>query len=228
MKFFAPANVERRVMIMDMKRPLLALLLLATVALSACQTTHRAAVSTFRVIDAPHQYIRRALSVDENDNPQTTTTTTSTETYAAPNTATYPQPYRQQVAPPPPPPQYSSQHTVVTTQPPPVHREVVTNQRERESAPPTPTPAPRVTSRSSTTTSNSTTTGETTTPQTTTSTTHTSATEKTDLPYAKPVPGKAGYVFSPYDKNGGYVDVTGFAPGSKVKDPYSGKIFRVP
>ena len=49
------------------------------------------------------------------------------------------------------------------------------------------------------------------------------APENTDLPYAKPVPGKAGYVFSPYDKNGGYVDVTGFAPGSKVKDPYSGK-----
>jgi len=48
------------------------------------------------------------------------------------------------------------------------------------------------------------------------------------LPYAKPVPGKAGYVFSPYDKNGGYVDVTGFAPGSKVKDPYSGKVFLVP
>jgi hypothetical protein len=42
------------------------------------------------------------------------------------------------------------------------------------------------------------------------------------------VPGKPGYVFSPYDKNGGYVDVTGFAPGSKVKDPYSGKVFLVP
>jgi hypothetical protein len=48
------------------------------------------------------------------------------------------------------------------------------------------------------------------------------------LPYAKPVPGKPGYVFSPYDPNGGYVDVKGYSPGQKVKDPYSGKIFLVP
>jgi hypothetical protein len=48
------------------------------------------------------------------------------------------------------------------------------------------------------------------------------------LPYAKPVPGKPGYVFSPFDKNGGYVDVTGYSPGQKVKDPYTGKIFLVP
>jgi len=49
-----------------------------------------------------------------------------------------------------------------------------------------------------------------------------------DLPYGKPVPGKPGYVFSPFDKNGGYVDVTGYTPGQKVKDPYTGKIFLVP
>jgi hypothetical protein len=48
------------------------------------------------------------------------------------------------------------------------------------------------------------------------------------IPYAKPVPGKPGYVYSPFDPNGGYVDVTGYAPGSKAKDPYSGKIFIVP
>jgi hypothetical protein len=48
------------------------------------------------------------------------------------------------------------------------------------------------------------------------------------IPYAKPVPGKPGYVYSPFDSSGGYVDVTGFNPGSKVKDPYSGKIFLVP
>ena len=47
-------------------------------------------------------------------------------------------------------------------------------------------------------------------------------------PTAKIVPGKPGYVFSPYDPNGGYVDVNGFTSGSKVKDPYSGKIFLVP
>jgi hypothetical protein len=48
------------------------------------------------------------------------------------------------------------------------------------------------------------------------------------FPTAKSVPGKPGYVFSPYDPNGGYVDVNGFTSGSKVKDPYSGKIFLVP
>ena len=63
----------------------------------------------------------------------------------------------------------------------------------------------------------------------------TSATPRSSLsnsaaqfPVAKPVPGKPGYVFSPYDPNGGYVDVTGYQPGSKVKDPYSQKIFLVP
>jgi len=48
------------------------------------------------------------------------------------------------------------------------------------------------------------------------------------FPTAKPVPGKAGYVFSPFDPSGGYVDVTGYPSGSKAKDPYSQKIFIVP
>jgi hypothetical protein len=47
------------------------------------------------------------------------------------------------------------------------------------------------------------------------------------FPTGKAVPGKPGYVFSPSDPNK-YVDVSGYAPGSKVKDPYSGKIFLVP
>ena len=47
------------------------------------------------------------------------------------------------------------------------------------------------------------------------------------FPTAKPVEGKAGYVYSPFDP-AKYVDVSGYAPGSKVKDPYSGKIFLVP
>jgi hypothetical protein len=51
---------------------------------------------------------------------------------------------------------------------------------------------------------------------------------QTQLPTAKPVPGKPGYVFSPFDASGGYVDVTGYTSGQKVKDPYSGKIFLVP
>lgn len=55
-----------------------------------------------------------------------------------------------------------------------------------------------------------------------------SSTSAAQFPVAKPVPGKPGYVFSPYDPNGGYVDVTGYESGRKVKDPYSQKIFLVP
>ncbi|MEI9895942.1 MAG: hypothetical protein WDN28_19235 [Chthoniobacter sp.] len=46
-----------------------------------------------------------------------------------------------------------------------------------------------------------------------------------EIPYAKPVPGKPGFVFSPYDQYKGYIDVRGFPPGTEVKDPYSGKSF---
>ena len=48
------------------------------------------------------------------------------------------------------------------------------------------------------------------------------------LAYGKPVPGKTGLVTSPYSADGGYIDVRGFAPGTPVKDPYTGKIFLTP
>jgi hypothetical protein len=48
------------------------------------------------------------------------------------------------------------------------------------------------------------------------------------FPTGKPVPDKPGYVFSPFDKEGRYVDVSGFPPGTKVKDPWTDKIFLVP
>jgi len=51
---------------------------------------------------------------------------------------------------------------------------------------------------------------------------------KGDMPYGIPVPGQKGMVTSPYLPEGNYVDVGAFAPGSAVKDPYTGKIFRVP
>ena len=51
---------------------------------------------------------------------------------------------------------------------------------------------------------------------------------KPQFPVAKPVPGKPGLVFNPFKPNGGYIDVSGYAPGSKVKDPESQKIFIVP
>jgi hypothetical protein len=47
------------------------------------------------------------------------------------------------------------------------------------------------------------------------------------FPTARPVPEKPGYVYSPSEPTK-YVDVSGYAPGSKVKDPYSGRIFVVP
>lgn len=187
-----------------MKRSLILASLLAVVlTLASCRTMHNAAVTTFRVVDAPHQYVRRQLGVD--DQPQQTTTTTTTEVYSD---STYPpsQPYavHPQQAPLPPPPPVQTQRRVVATEqapPPPVSR---------------PTPPPRVSTRESA-------------PPTTTSTERTASSQGgSDLPYAKPVPGKPGYVFSPFDKNGGYVDVTGYSPGQKVKDPYSGKIFLVP
>jgi len=51
---------------------------------------------------------------------------------------------------------------------------------------------------------------------------------KGDMPYGIPVPGQKGMVTSPYLPEGNYIDVSAFAPGSAVKDPYTGKIFRVP
>jgi hypothetical protein len=51
---------------------------------------------------------------------------------------------------------------------------------------------------------------------------------QTEFPTGKAVPGKPGYVFSPFDASGRYVDVSGYAPGTKVKDPWTDKIFIVP
>jgi len=187
--------------------------LAAALPLAACTTMHDAAVSTFRVVDAPHQYVRRQLGMDE---PQTTTTTTTTETT-----------YTDTGYPPPPPPPPSSSYQVApqpyqANQPPPPppvesRREVTTNPPPPPPAPATgPTATPRVAVRERTSK-----------PSPPPRSTPAQA-SSSDLPYAKPVPGKPGYVYSPYDPNGGYVDVKGFSPGQKVKDPYSGKIFLVP
>ena len=179
-------------------------LLLAPLVLPSCETTRKAAVTTFRVVDAPAAYVRRQLDVDQE--PQTTSTTTTTETQVYADTAPSPpsQPYRVQQPPPPPPAQ--NQRRIVTneTNPePPAEADV------RQTAPPRTSSGPR-------------------SQPTSTPPPRTTSSQTSDLPYGKPVPGKPGYVFSPFDKNGGYVDVTGYTPGQKVKDPYTGKIFLVP
>lgn len=96
-----------------------------------------------------------------------------------------------------------------------------------ETAPPPPQPTP---ARSPRTITSTTATSSTPEPAATArpSATVRSSSTSTQFPVAKPVPGKPGYVFSPYDPNGGYVDVSGYPSGSKVKDPYSQKIFLVP
>jgi len=106
-----------------------------------------------------------------------------------------------------------------------------------ETAPPPsqPTPARSPRTITSTTTTASSPAQQTETYPSTSATSRPSATPRSSLtnsaaqfPVAKAVPGKPGYVFSPYDPNGGYVDVSGYPSGSKVKDPYSQKIFLVP
>ena len=52
---------------------------------------------------------------------------------------------------------------------------------------------------------------------------------KAGLPYGIPVPGRKGMVTSPYlPEEDKYIDVTDFASGSVVRDPYTGKFFLVP
>jgi hypothetical protein len=51
---------------------------------------------------------------------------------------------------------------------------------------------------------------------------------KADVPYAIPVPGKQGFVTSPFAPDSGLIDVRQFPPATDVKDPFTGKVFRTP
>jgi hypothetical protein len=166
--------------------------LLGSLALAGCQTAHDAAVTSFRVLDAPAAYIRR--HIDSSEEPQTTTSVASNAT-VAPGTTTQTGASQYTTSSPPPTTNERSVTTEKHASTPPVS----TSQTGHENASINPRASP--------------------TPQTA---------SQTQFPYGKPVPGKPGYVYSPFDRNGGYVDVTGYSPGSKVKDPYTGKIFLVP
>lgn len=160
-------------------------LILGALFLVGCRTARTVAVSSFRVIDAPANYVRHHIGEDE------TTTTTTTTTYQS-DVGTPGQPVVT-AAP-------SERRTTVRRRANETDRESATN-RESESRPKIPASSSQHAG---------------------------SSAQASKIPYAKPVPGKPGYVYSPFDPNGGYVDVTGYPAGSKAKDPYSGKIFIVP
>jgi hypothetical protein len=69
---------------------------------------------------------------------------------------------------------------------------------------------------------------ETTQSKTTPSSSAPASSAQPEFPTAELVPGKPGYVVSPFDSSGRYVDVSGYTSGSKVKDPWTNKIFIVP
>jgi hypothetical protein len=163
------------------------LLLVGLVVLAGCRAAHDVAVTSFRVLDAPANYVRRHLDGQRETTTTTTTTTATSDSVTTPGMTVTPT-------------TTNSQQRTTNTQGP----------RTIPSPSPKSSPA-TVTEKSKPSPSPS-----------------RNASPQSQLPTAKPVPGKPGYVFSPFDASGGYVDVTGYTSGQKVKDPYSGKIFLVP
>jgi hypothetical protein len=54
------------------------------------------------------------------------------------------------------------------------------------------------------------------------------AANATEIPFGNAIPGRTGFVNSPYAAKHQLVDVTGLPTGMEVKCPYTGKLFRVP
>jgi hypothetical protein len=158
-------------------------LLLGLVGLAGCRTAHDVAVTSFKVLDTPANYVRHHI------DGQTETTTTTTTTVASDAVTTPGRTVTPSTA--------STQRRTTTTTQKPSPSPKPSPATVTEKAKPSPSPSRN-------------------------------ASNQTQIPTAKPVPGKPGYVFSPFDPSGGYVDVTGYSSGQKVKDPYSGKIFLVP
>jgi hypothetical protein len=48
------------------------------------------------------------------------------------------------------------------------------------------------------------------------------------VPTAEKIPGKPGFVYSPFSNEKRPVDVRGMPPGMKAQDPYTGSVFLVP
>jgi hypothetical protein len=165
----------------------LGFLLLGLVVLVGCRTAHNVAVTSFKVLDAPANYVRRHID-GQTETTTTTTTTASSDSVTTPG------------------------RTVTTTPNTPPRTTTTTETGPRSKPSPSPkSSAAAVTEKSKPSPGPS-----------------RNASTQSQIPTAKPVPGKPGYVFSPFDPSGGYVDVTGYTSGQKVKDPYSGKIFLVP
>src|SRR2546423_6303964 len=159
------------------------LLLLGLALFGGCRAAHDVAVTSFRVIDAPANYVRHHI----DGQTETTTTATSDSVTTPGRTVT--------AAPTNGPQRTSTTQTTPRSKPSPSPNSSPSTVTEKSKASPSPSR---------------------------------NASAQLQIPTAKPVPGKPGYVFSPFDPSGGYVDVTGYTSGQKVKDPYSGKIFLVP
>ncbi|MEY2479641.1 MAG: hypothetical protein QOI04_568 [Verrucomicrobiota bacterium] len=171
-------------------------LLLGGLVFAGCDTMHNVAVSSFRVLDAPANYIRHHLDTDE---PARTTTTTTTTVSADSSAGGHPVNVERSSA-------TNSQRHVATSS-----RSSASSRSTRSdsaSAKPKASPSPS--------------------PHKTASQQQQQQQQAAQFPTAKAVPGKPGYVFSPFDSKGGYVDVSGYPSGAKVKDPYANKIFLVP
>lgn len=161
-------------------RPSPPLVIICSLSLAACQTTRNVAVTTWRVVDAPAQFVRHRIDPE----PRTTTTQTTT-VYSDVGPAGHP------VAAPTPVRSATPRRRVATS---------------------SPAPSPRATPRHDAT------------PRASAS----APAAQQEFPVAKSVPGKPGFVYSPFDSSGAMIDVTGYQSGTKVKDPDTKKIFVVP